>query len=73
LYNLGFGERPPDTWSAEELKRARAAFRVRHGMPVAADPETDATAVDERIVAEHDLAGVPAPPPDNAAPSPADV
>ena len=73
LYNLGFGERSPDTWSAEELNRARAGFRLRHGMPVAADPETDASAVDERIVTEHDLAGLPEPPSDNAAPSPADV
>lgn len=64
LYNLGFGEHPPDTWSAEELKRARAAFRLRHGMPVAAEPETDASDVDDRIVTEHDLAGLPEPPPE---------
>ena len=69
LYNLGFGERPPDTWSADELKRARAAFRVRFGLPVAADPETDASTVNERIVTEHDLAGLPEPPPE--APPPA--
>jgi hypothetical protein len=73
LYNLGFGERPPDTWSADELKRARAAFRVRFGLPVDADPETDPSTVDQRIVTEHDLAGLPDPPPDPAAPTPADA
>lgn len=73
LYNLGFGERPPDTWSAEELKRARAAFRVRFGLPVDADPETDPSTVDQRIVTEHDLAGLPDPPPDTNAPTPADA
>lgn len=73
LYNLGFGERPPDKWSAEELKRARAAFRLRFGLPPAAEPEADASTVDERIVTEHDLAGLPEPPPDPAAPSPADA
>ncbi len=73
LYNLGFGEHPPGTWSTEELARARAAFRRRFGLPPAADPETDASDVDERIVFEHDLAGLAEPPPDSDAPSPADA
>jgi hypothetical protein len=66
LYNLGFGERPPDTWSADELKRARDAFRVRFKLEAASEAD-----VDDRIVVEHDLAGVPEPPPDEAAAAPA--
>lgn len=63
LYNLGFGEHAPDTWSQKEFDRALAAFRKRNQMDKATDAE-----VRERIISGHDLAGVPDDPDDDDGP-----
>jgi len=66
LYNLGFGEQPPDRWSRDEFSRALIAFRERHDMAKASDDE-----VNQRIVSEHDLIDLPEPPSDDdATPAP---
>lgn len=62
LYNLGFGEKPPDEWEQREFDRALAAFRKRNGLEKASDAE-----VRERIMTDHDLSELP---PDDEEPEP---
>lgn len=60
LYNLGFGEHPPDTWSDDEFQRAFASFRHRNNLDNGSDDD-----VRREIMKQHDLIGIPAPPPDD--------
>lgn len=60
LYNMGYGENPPDQWEAKEFDRALASFRKRNGLTKAPDAD-----VRERIVTVHDLSVVPADNPED--------
>lgn len=57
LYNLGYGESPPDQWQAKEFDRALRAYRERNALKDAGDD-----AVREHIVTVHDLSGIPLDP-----------
>ena len=59
LYNLGFGEHAPDTWTDNEFQRAFAAFRHKNNLDNASDDD-----VRREIMKQHDLIGIPKPPPD---------
>jgi hypothetical protein len=60
LYNLGFGEHPPDSWADDEFQRAFAAFQHRNNLDNASDDD-----VRREVMKQHDLVGIPSPPPDD--------
>ena len=59
LYNYGFGEHDPATWSDGEFKGALLQFRRAARRPNASDEETR-----QLVMIAHDLAGVPDSPDD---------
>lgn len=61
LYNLGFGEHAPETWTQDEFDRALAQFRHRNN-----DDNKEDNEVRADIMKQHDLIGVPEPPPDDS-------
>ena len=63
LYNLGFGEHAPETWTKEEFDRAFGAFRHRNQMDNASSDD-----VRRRIMDRHDLTGIPDDPDEGAQP-----
>ena len=65
LYNMGFGEKPPKTWSDREFQRALRSFRERNGLVNASDAD-----VRERIVTVHDLSVLPPDDEDDPDPAP---
>ena len=64
LYNLGFGEHDPATWSSQEFQQAFGVFRHRNNLDNASDDD-----VRQAIMKAHDLVGIPNPPPDDASSS----
>lgn len=61
LYNLGFGEDPPEKWTPQEFDFAFRAFKHRRNLDSADDD-----AVRQAIFKEHDLSGGPAPVPEDS-------
>ena len=60
LYNLGFGENPPEKWTTAEFNRAFESFKRRQNLA-----SSDDATVRAEVFKQHDLLGKPAPPTDD--------